>query len=177
MIRLITPALLALFLTLSPAIAQEDDGTRADAPPMPETLVIGYDQEGHVDPTEASCRVFVTEMVEWEKAEMDQAVRDVCAFRQKHADAYKAFQAAYGEFRSALQKQIRFDGGAAAQALAHMVKSCIDMKWALSTGGHNVGIDMVPNEIAATCLEMGRQTLVKETERLNIDEPQPKLGH
>jgi hypothetical protein len=177
MIRSLSVALLAFVFALSPALAQEDDGTRADAPPMPETLVIGYDQEGHVDPTEDSCRVFVTEMVEWEKAEMDQAVRNVCEYRQKHADAYKAFQGAYGKFRSALQKQIRFDGGAAARALGLMVKSCIDMKWALSTGGHNVGIDMIPNEIAVTCLEMGRQMLVKETDRLNIDEPQPKSGH
>ena len=175
MIRLMV--LLLSFVALLPAYAQEDGAIRTDAPAMPETLVIGYDQEGHVDAAEASCRAFVTEVVEWEKAETDQAVRDVCAARQKHLDAYAAFQSAYATFRRALQKQVRFDGGAAAKALATLVKSCIDMKWALSTGGHNVRIDMVPNEIAAGCLDMGRELVLKETATLDIDMPQPKTGH
>lgn len=176
MIRPFAAFLFAAIVASRPGVAQEDGDIRADAPPMPATLVIGYDQEGHVDASEASCRAFVTEMVEWEKDEMEQAVRDVCAARRKHLDAYVAFQAAYGKFRSALQKQIRFDGGAAANALKSMVKSCIDMKWALSTGGHNVRIDIVPNEIAVGCLDMGREIVLKETSNLNIDAPQPKSG-
>lgn len=176
MIRLFAAFLSAAIVAPLPAVAQEDGAVRADAPPMPATLVIGYAHEGHVDATEASCRTFVTEMVEWEKEDMERAVRDVCAARQKHLDAYGAFQAAYGKFRSALQKQIRFDGGAAAKALASVVKSCIDMKWALSTGGHNVRIDIVPNEIAVGCLDIGREIVLKETATLNIDAPQPKSG-
>lgn len=175
MIRLLAAALVVC-LFVGPAGAQQDEGPRADAPPMPETLVIGYEQEGHIDASESACRAFVTEMVEWDKDEMDKAVKDVCAARQKHADAYAAFEAAYGKFRSALLKQIRFDGGAAAQALAHLVKSCIDMKWALSTGGHNVRIDIVPNEIAVECLTLGREIVVKETNALNIDSPLPRAG-
>ena len=47
-----------------------------------------------------------------------------------------------------------------------MVKGCIDMKWALSTGGHNIGIDMIPNSIAAECLDMGRERIERETTAL-----------
>lgn len=177
MIRPMVALPLASLLALSPAVAQEDDAVRADAAPMPEVLVIGYDEEGRVDPSEPACRAFVVEMVEWDPPERDQAVRDVCAARRRHVDAYAAFQAAYGRFRSALMKQIRFDGPAAADAVARLVKGCIDMKWALSTGGHNVGTDIVPNEIATACLAMGREIIVKETLALNIDMPQPKPGH
>jgi hypothetical protein len=177
MVRPIAALLLAMLVALPAAAAEDVGAPRADAAPMPETLVIGYDEEGHVDPSESSCRTFVTQMVEWDKEATDQAVRDVCAARRKHLDAYNAFQAAYGKFRAALQQQIRFDGGAAAKALASLVKSCIDMKWALSTGGHNVRIDIVPNEIAVTCLEMGRDVVARETAALNIDMPQPRSGH
>ncbi|MCC7251974.1 hypothetical protein [Hyphomicrobium sp.] len=174
MVRLIAASLFAPLAAaaFAPAVAQEDG-----APSMPATLVIGYELEGHIDASESSCRAFVTEVVEWDQEATDQAVRDVCAARQKHLDAYRALQGAYGKFRAALQKQIRFDGGAAAKALASLVKSCIDMKWALSTGGHNVRIDIVPNEIAVACLETGREVVAKETARLNIDAPQPRSGH
>jgi len=174
MTRLLFAAMLlasAAALTPAPAHAGDDNTS------MPKTLVIGYDEEGKIDASAEACRVFVTEVVEWEKAEMEQAVRDVCAVRQKHLDAYAAFQAAYGKFRSTMQEQTRFDGGKAATSLAGLVKSCIEMKWALSTGGHNIGIDMVPNTIDAECLDKGRAILVEETNRLNIDMPQPKAGN
>lgn len=177
MIRLTVVSLLASLVAVPPAHAQEAVATRAAAPPMPATLVIGYDQEGHIDSSDASCRAFVTEVVAWDKAETDQAVRDVCAARQRHRDAYAAFQASYGKLRAALQRQVRFDGTAAAKALATLVKSCIDMKWALSTGGHNVRIDIVPNEIAVACLDMGRDFALKEAAALDIDVPEPKTGH
>jgi hypothetical protein len=44
-----------------------------------------------------------------------------------------------------------------------MIKGCIDMKWALSTGSHNIGIDMMPNAIAAECLDVGRGAIERET--------------
>lgn len=168
MIRLMAASLLLSSVAVSPAPAQQTDAAR-----MPETLVIGYDQEGHVDATEASCRAFVSQVVAWDKAETNQAVHDVCAARQKHLDAYAAFQSAYAKLRAALQTQVRLDGGAAAKALASLVKSCIDMKWALSTGGHNVRIDMVPNEIAAGCLDMGREAALKEAAVFDGDSDPP----
>ncbi|WP_295559156.1 hypothetical protein [uncultured Hyphomicrobium sp.] len=130
---------------------------------MPKTLVVGYDEEGKVDASEAACRVFVEEVVEWEKPQMDQAVRDVCEVRKRHADAYAALQKAYQDFRAELVEATRFDGPAAAKHAGQMIKSCIEHKWAISTGGHNIGIDMVPNTIDADCLTIGRDLLVKET--------------
>jgi hypothetical protein len=44
-----------------------------------------------------------------------------------------------------------------------MIKACIDHKWGLTTGGHNIRLDMIPNEIDADCLEIGRGLIVKET--------------
>lgn len=44
-----------------------------------------------------------------------------------------------------------------------MVKSCIEHKWTITTGGHNIGIDMVPNAIDSDCLDIGRALIIKET--------------
>ncbi len=131
---------------------------------MPHTLVIGYEDEGKVDASEKSCRAFVVDTVEWEKAEMEQAVKDVCSYRQKHIDAYAKLQAAYSDFRAVLSEQTRFDGAAAARHVAALIKNCIDMKWALSTGGHNIGTDMIPHAIATECLDLGHDLLQKETD-------------
>ena len=143
---------------------------------MPSSLVIGYEDEGKVDASEKSCRAFVVDMVEWEKAEMDQAVKDVCAYRQKHIDAYAKLQAAYADFRAVLSEQTRFDGAAAARHVAALIKNCIDMKWALSTGGHNIGTDMIPHAIATECLDLGRDLLQKETATLGPRDDQPAGG-
>ncbi len=44
-----------------------------------------------------------------------------------------------------------------------MVKECIDHKSGITTGGHNIGIDIIPNHIAASCLDWGRRMLEDET--------------
>lgn len=133
---------------------------------MPETLVIGYENEGHIDTSEQSCRDFVTDVVEWEEAEVAQATREICAVRKKHVDAYSALQAAYKVFAGVVSEQTRLDGPEAASQLAFLVKSCIAHKSAISTGGHNVRIDMVPNEIAVSCLKLGTDLLIAETKEL-----------
>lgn len=166
--------LLALACSLSllvTASAHADDNAS-----MPRTLVIGYEEEGKVDPSAASCREFVNETIEWEKAEMEQAIKDVCAHRREHVDAYEALQTAYSAFRAVLQEQIRFDGPEAARSIAAIVKNCIDFKWALSTGGHNIGMDMMPNVIAASCLEMGRELLEDQTSALGPRPDEPVGG-
>jgi hypothetical protein len=140
---------------------------RAGDAPIPETLVIGYEDEGKVDASDEACRAFVAETVEWEKAQMDQAVDDVCSLRKKHIAAYGAVQKSYGKLRAQLVEQTRLDGAAAVQHLAQMIKSCIDMKFALSTGGHNIGIDMIPNVIATECLDLGRDVIEREATRLS----------
>jgi len=134
---------------------------------MPKTLVIGYDGEGSVDTSEQACRAFVAQTIQWEKAETDQAVRDVCAAREHHVRAYDGLQKAYGGFRAALLASPRLDGSAAASSAGHLIKSCIDHKWALTTGGHNIRLDIIPNEIAVACLDLGRSLLEKETAELN----------
>jgi hypothetical protein len=97
-------------------------------------------------------------------------VRDVCSYRKRHVDAYAGLQAAYEAFRRTVTSQTRLDGAAAARHLAAVVKNCIDMKWALSTGGHNIGIDMIPNAIASECLDLGRDLLKRETAALGGDD-------
>jgi hypothetical protein len=130
---------------------------------MPKTLVIGYENEGQIDTSAKSCRDFVTEMVEWEEAEINQAAHDICVGRKKHVDAYSALQKAYKAFAAEVSEQKRLDGPEAAAQLALLIKSCIAHKSAISTGGHNVRIDMVPNEIAVSCLSLGTDLLNAET--------------
>jgi hypothetical protein len=167
MLRSVAAACLALLA--APAAAQ-------DPPPMPQTLIIGYEDEGKTDASPAACRAFVKDMVEWSQPEEDQAVKDVCSYRSKHIDAYKSLQAAYARFRAALSEQTRFDGAEAARHAAALIKNCIDMKWALSTGGHNIGTDMVPNAIAADCLDLGRTIIENETAALMPDDAAPRGG-
>ena len=174
MIRFPLP-LLASMLLCAPVLAQEA-GSQQENAPMPHTLVIGYEDEGKVDASEKSCRAFVVDMVEWEKAEMEQAVKDVCAYRQKHIDAYARLQAAYTDFRAVLSEQTRFDGAAAARHVAGLIKNCMDMKWALSTGGHNIGTDMIPQAIATECLDLGHDILQKETANLGPRDEAPAGG-
>ena len=38
-----------------------------------------------------------------------------------------------------------------------MVKACIDHKANVTTGGHEIRIDVIPNDIAARYLDMGRK--------------------
>jgi hypothetical protein len=158
MISLLRPLSFSILLALAAG-----SPVHAADKPMPKTLVIGYENEGKIDASEQACREFVTQTVEWDKAQTDQAVKDVCALRKKHVDAYAALQDAYKQFRTVLAPQTRFDGALAVQHLAQMINSCIEHKWAISTGGHNIGLDMVPNDIDTQCLEIGRDLLVKET--------------
>ena len=44
-----------------------------------------------------------------------------------------------------------------------MVKDCIDHKTSLTTGGHNIMIDIIPNDIATACLNLGKTVLDNET--------------
>jgi hypothetical protein len=138
---------------------------------MPSSLVIGYEGEGSVDASEEACRAFVVGTVEWEEAEVEQAVKDVCRVRKQHVEAYAALQAAYQDFAAVLHEQTRFDLTAAASHLASMLRSCIDHKLELTTGGHNIGIDMIPNSIAAQCLRLGTDFLTAETQQIRGEQP------
>jgi hypothetical protein len=44
-----------------------------------------------------------------------------------------------------------------------MIKACIDHKMNINTGGHNIYIDIIPNDVAADCLTLGKNLLDQET--------------
>lgn len=151
---------LLLAAVLGGAALAQDPDTRA-----PAKLVIGYEEEGKVDASPKACRAVVDETVEWEPAEMDRATKDVCAARKRHVDAYAAMQRAYTKFVKAFDEDTRLDVATAVTSFEAMVKSCIDYKFNLTTGGHNIQIDIIPNNIAADCLTMGTGLLEAETKR------------
>ena len=43
------------------------------------------------------------------------------------------------------------------------MKACIDHKFGLTTGGHNIMIDIIENDIATSCLTLGSNLLRDET--------------
>ncbi len=134
---------------------------------MPSTLVIGYEGEGSRRRVEEACRSFVLETVEWEKAEVEQGRKG--RLPASVSDTSRPMPRSRPPTRSlphALHEQTRFDGTAAAAHLASMLRSCMDHKLELTTGGHNVGIDMVPNGIAAQCLRLGTDFLTAETQQI-----------
>jgi hypothetical protein len=47
-----------------------------------------------------------------------------------------------------------------------MVKACIDHKSGITTGGHNIMVDVIENEIAAKCLTLGANLLREEIREL-----------
>ncbi len=57
-----------------------------------------------------------------------------------------------------------------------MIKACIDHKSNVTTGGHNIMIDVIPNDIAARCLDFGRTMLDEETAWLTSD-PEKQRAH
>lgn len=148
------PLLAALFVAAASPVA---------AAALPDKLTIGYDQEGQVDATPAGCEAAVKELVEWTEAEMKEAAKSVCAARQAHVDAYAALQKSYKHFAKVFGEDTRLDTADAVQHFGRMVKECIDHKSNITTGGHNIGVDIIPNDIATNCLDWGRRMLDDET--------------
>jgi hypothetical protein len=129
---------------------------------LPDRLTFGYADEGKVDASAAACKAFVEDAVEWDEAQMQQAVRDVCNARKRHVDAYVAIQKAYARLRNNLF-DVRIEGAQSVMHFQSMIKACIDHKRGLTPDGHNIGIDIIPNEIAADCLAFGTKLLTDET--------------
>jgi hypothetical protein len=147
-----------------------------DRQPMPDQLTFGYDEEGKVDASPAGCEGYVKENVEWPEPEMSNAIKDVCGARKRHVEAYAAIQKSY----KALAKQIgddnRLDTTGAVTSFEAMIKACIDHKSNVTTGGHNIMVDVIPNDIAARCLDMGRAMLDEETSWLTTA-PEKERAH
>ena len=47
----------------------------AAAGDLPDRLTIGYENEGEIDASPKACRETVTDLVEWEEAQMQEAVK------------------------------------------------------------------------------------------------------
>jgi hypothetical protein len=149
-------------VTLAIALAAAGIGPAGAVYSLPERLSFGYADEGRIDASPAACAAFVEDTVEWDGEQMQQAARDVCAARKRHVDAYAAIQRAYAGLRNNLFDP-RIEAAEAVMHFQSMIKACIDHKRGLTPDGHNIAIDIIPNEIAADCLMVGTKLLVDET--------------
>lgn len=148
----------ALLVAAAAPVLAQDERT-----PMPPTLTFGYEDEGKIDATPAGCEVAVKEIVEWPEPQLSEAVKDVCAARKRHVEAYAAIQKSYKALAKLINEDTRLNQAAAVRGIAAMVKACIDHKSGITTGGHNIAIDIIPNEIANECLTIGKRLLDDES--------------
>lgn len=139
--------------------------TRADDVPT-GPLMLGYEEEGKVDASPHGCAKYVKNEVEWSKSDTARGIRNVCAARRSHVHAYQALQNKYKSFLEAIDKDKRLNVTAAVTNLKALFKACMDHKWNLTTGGHNIGIDITTNKIAAACLTLGAKLLKDESTQL-----------
>ena len=131
-----------------------------------ETLVVGYENEGKIDTSPQACLAQVKEVTEWNEADTRRGAREVCAARKKHVEAYAALQTNYRLFIRALTADRRLDWAEAASTVPVLVKTCMNHKFSITTGGHNIRIDIINNEITADCLTLAANLLREETRQL-----------
>jgi hypothetical protein len=142
--------------------------------PPPEHLTIGYDNEGKIDASPQACVADVkAETAGWSNKEIEEAARKQCAARKRHVEAYEALQKNYRTLRGLLAQDVRTEPADAAAKLEIMVKACIDHKSGVTTGGHNVMVDVIENDIAAKCLSLGANLLRDEIRELVTHECVP----
>jgi hypothetical protein len=142
-------------------------GTAAAETAVPDQLVIGYDHEGKIDASPQACLALVKEITEWDKPQTEKGAREVCAARKRHVDAYAALQANYKNFVKAFSVDRRLDLPAAVSNLKVLTKACMDHKFGLTTGGHNIRIDIIENDIATQCLTLASNLIKDETAKYN----------
>jgi hypothetical protein len=116
---------------------------------VPSVLIIGYEDEGKVDASPQACLAHVREVTEWDKAATERGAKEVCAARKHHADAYAELQSNYKIFVEEFSKDRRLDLPAAVANLKTLIKACMDHKSDITTGGHNISINIIANEIDA----------------------------
>jgi hypothetical protein len=134
---------------------------------VPDRLTIGYDNEGKIDAGPQACLAFVKEMTQWDKAQTEKGAKDVCAARKRHVEAYAALQSNYKDFVKAFSVDRRLNLPGAVSNFITLVKACMEHKFGLTTGGHNIMIDVIDNDIAAQCLTLGSNLLKDETVKYN----------
>jgi hypothetical protein len=140
--------------------------TRAETA-VPDRLTIGYDHEGKVDASPQACVATVKEITEWDKAQTERGAKDVCAARKRHVEAYAALQSNYKAFVKAFSVDRRLNLPGAVSSFSALVKACMEHKSGLTTGGHNIMIDIIENDIATQCLVLGSNLLKDETTKYN----------
>jgi hypothetical protein len=134
---------------------------------VPDTITIGYDNEGKIDASPQACLANVKDVTEWDKAQTEKGAKEVCAARKRHVEAYAALQANYKNFVKVYSVDRRLDLPAAVSNFRILVKACMDHKFGLTTGGHNIMIDIIENDIAAQCLVLGSNLIKDETAKYN----------
>ena len=139
------------------------------------TLIIGYPNEGKVDATLDRCSKTVTSMTAWSGSDLKEGIAKVCAARNRHLAAYERLQSDYRLFAATVTTDRRLNLTVSANHLKAFIKSCMDQKFAITTGGHNILLDIIPNEIAADCLNLGAELLEGDTARLTC-QPDPLVG-
>jgi hypothetical protein len=152
--------IIALAVLLAGAFARAETA-------VPDRLVIGYDNEGKIDASPQACFAHVKDMTLWDKAQTEKGAKEVCAARKRHVDAYAALQGNYRNFVKAFSVDQRLDLPAAVSNLKVLIKACMDHKFGLTTGGHNIMIDIIENDIAAQCLTLGSNLIKDETAKYN----------
>lgn len=156
------PRLLKVALAGFVAIAATSFAVAQDRS-VPQHLTIGYEHEGKIDASYQSCLAFVKEITEWDKAQTEKGAKDVCAARKRHVDAYNALQATYRNFVKAFSVDRRLSLPESIESFKALVKACIGHKEGLTTGGHNIMIDIIENDIVTSCLVLGNNLLRDET--------------
>jgi hypothetical protein len=134
---------------------------------VPDRLTIGYDNEGKIDASLQACLATVKEITEWDKAQTEKGAKDVCAARKRHVEAYAALQSNYKAFVKAFSADRRLNLPGAVSNFSMLTKACMEHKSGLTTGGHNIMIDIIENDIATQCLVLGANLLKEETAKYN----------
>jgi hypothetical protein len=145
-------------------------------PPPPERLTIGYNDEGKIDASSQACLADVkAETGGWSNKDIEEAARKQCAARKRHVESYEALQSNYRTLMGLLAQDVRTQPADAAEKLKIMVKACIDHKSGVTTGGHNVMVNVIENDIAAKCLALGANLLRDEIRELRTNECVPSV--
>ena len=122
MIRMLRDVALAVLLALSFV------GFARAETKVPDTLVIGYDNEGKIDASPAACLASVKEITEWDTAQTEKGARRVCAMRKRHVEAYAALQSNYKNFVKAFSVDQRLNLPNAVSNLKVLIKACMEHK-------------------------------------------------
>ena len=143
---------LAVVLVVAAAVPRRSPAT------CPTSSTFGYEDEGKVDASPAGCEAVVKEIVEWPEPRYADAIKDVCGARKR---ACRGLCRDPEELQGASpSRSARITGSTRPPRSQHfeaMVKACIDHKSNVTTGGHNIMIDVIPNDIAARLPGYGQE--------------------